>query len=49
MEYALLSQRGWSCSDNTPAMKLLYFYSKYRKERELAAQQAMLEQSRRRF
>jgi hypothetical protein len=34
MEYELLDNRGFIATQSTPSMKLLYFYSKYRKQRE---------------
>lgn len=39
MEYDLLKHRGFMADDHTPSMKLLYFYSKYRKDRENAKPQ----------
>lgn len=36
MEYDLLKYRGLQPNDSMPSMKLLYFYSKYRKDREEA-------------
>lgn len=36
MQYELAQNRGILLSDSEPSMKLLYLYSKYRKEREKA-------------
>jgi len=37
MQYELLRHRGLQPNDELPSMSLLYFYSKYKKEREEAA------------
>ena len=34
MEYDLLKYRGFQADETTSSMKLLYFYSKYKKDRE---------------
>lgn len=40
MQYELLTHRGFQPSSNIPSMTLLFFYSKYKKEREDAAMAA---------
>ena len=39
MEYELLRGRGLQPSENLSSMQLLYYYGKYKKERETAASQ----------
>jgi len=34
MQYDLVKHRGYVANDATPSMELLYYYSKYRKDRE---------------
>lgn len=36
MEYDLLKHRNFQADDSTASMRLLYFYSRYRKDREEA-------------
>lgn len=38
MQYELAKERNIFITDNMPSKTLLYHYSKYRRERELAAQ-----------
>jgi hypothetical protein len=39
MSYDLLKYRGFKVTSETDSMELLYFYGKYKKDREKAAQQ----------
>lgn len=39
MQYDLAAHRNIALDSNMPSMALLYFYSKYKKEREAAQQQ----------
>ena len=39
MEYELLRSRGLQPSETLSSMQLLYYYGKYKKERETASQQ----------
>jgi hypothetical protein len=37
MEYDLLRDRGFTVTGNTPAMRLFFFYSSYKKDRTESA------------
>lgn len=45
MQYDLARDRSIAVDDNLASMSLLYFYSKYKKEREAAQQQQALQKS----